>query len=130
VVKALLAQERASQVVQHNYNTPEKELVAQLLESQRTFRAALCDSFNTPEALEILLKLISKTNIYISTQKSSKIEANPEVLRKIATWITKMLRMFGLGEGPELQAIGWGEVASDGSAVQENVSQLLCNKSI
>lgn len=82
-------------------------------ESQSLFRAALCDSFNTPLALEILTKLVSKTNVYINTQGRN---LNHGVVERVARWTGKMLRMFGLGEGsaqdPE---IGWGEERSGDS---------------
>jgi cysteinyl-tRNA synthetase len=83
-------------------------LVISLMKAQTDFRVALCDSFNTVQALEILLKLVSETNKYISSRQSAKSQISPELLSKIALWVTRMLRMFGLGEGPDDGGIGWG----------------------
>ena len=82
--------------------------------AQRDFRAALCDSFNTPVALGVLLDLVAQTNIYFSRTK----EYNIGVVESIAEWVTRMLKMFGLGEGPtavETGEIGWGKVREDAS---------------
>ncbi|KAJ3727175.1 tRNA synthetases class I (C) catalytic domain-containing protein [Lentinula guzmanii] len=84
----------------HHYEDLEKELVAKY-----TFRAALCDSFNTPEALDVLRDLVSRTNTYINSRGKA---VNLGVVQNIARWVGKMLRMFGLGEG-ESSEIGWGQ---------------------
>ena len=84
--------------------------------SQTAFRVALCDSFNTPLALEILLKVVSRTNVYITDRGKG---VNAAVVERIARWIGKMLRMFGLGEGDGIQSeyeIGWGEERREGQA--------------
>ena len=68
---------------------------------------ALCDSFNTPVALDVLRDLVSKTNVYIN---SSGKALNVSVVTRAAKWAGDMLRMFGLGEGPRLEGeIGWGQ---------------------
>ena len=71
--------------------------------AQHDFRSALCDSFNTPLAISVLTSLVGDVNQYIS-----KAAYNPHVLRPIAEWATRMLRMFGLGEGSS-GGIGWGK---------------------
>jgi hypothetical protein len=43
---------------------------------------------------------------------------NIDVVERIARWVSKQLRMFGLGEGQD-EELGWGEVR-EGSSV--NVS--------
>lgn len=85
-----------------------------LQKTQHEFRVALCDSFNTPDAISRLVELVSKTNVYISRGRK---DVNIRVLRSIATWVTKMLRMFGLAEGSAASvtgAIGWGRASADG----------------
>ena len=71
--------------------------------SQAAFRAALCDSFNTPAALDVLRELVSKTNVYINSRGKN---LNVKLVETIARWVGKMLRMFGLGEEED---IGWGQ---------------------
>ncbi|KAG8991512.1 hypothetical protein FRB90_001314 [Tulasnella sp. 427] len=115
VVKALILESRSSNVdsdQHHHYDKPEKELAAFLAETQISFRASLSDSFNTPEALDHLLELISRTNVYLQRGRSN---INVGLVERIAGWVTKMLRMFGLGEGPITRnTIGWSEVEIDG----------------
>lgn len=74
-------------------------------DSQSAFRASLCDSFNTPDAVNILRDLVSKTNVYINTRGKN---LNMGVVENVARWVGQMLRVFGLGEG-ENSEIGWGQ---------------------
>ncbi|GAW08139.1 cysteinyl-trna synthetase [Lentinula edodes] len=116
-VKALVSQARDSGVTSdgyHHYEAAEKELVEKFHQSQYSFRAALCDSFNTPEALDVLRELVSRTNTYLNTRGKA---VNVGVVENNARWVAKMLRMFGLGEG-ESSEIGWGQESSaEGGAV-------------
>ena len=98
-------------------------------EAQRAFRAALCDSFNTPIALEILLKLVSRVNGYVNSQGRSP---NVDVVEQIARWVGKMLRMFGLGDGSVAglgAEIGWGEVQETAS-VNVSWSFVMCSSGL
>ena len=84
--------------------------------AQSEFHAALCDSFNTPEAMKQILTLVAETNKYTAAEISS-IRAEPDcqslvIISKIAAWISKMLRVFGLGEQVpvgdcDTDLIGW-----------------------
>lgn len=103
-------------------NATSLRIVIRLVNAQSAFRTALCDSFNTPQALDILSKLVSRANIYI-TQASGK--ANVGVLENIAQWVGKMLRMFGLGEGPQVEgAFGWGDSIPEGENAHIDVRDL------
>ncbi|TFK53566.1 cysteinyl-tRNA synthetase [Heliocybe sulcata] len=115
VVKALLMDtDRVKSDGQHRYGDAEQELTKQLHESQAVFRAALCDSFNTPGALDVLRTLVSRTNGYINSRGK---DMNVKVVEYVAKWVGKMLRMFGLGEG-ESSEIGWGQdLGKEGVAV-------------
>lgn len=110
VVRALVSQRESESVAftgKHGYNEPEQKLSDSLEKAQADFRAALCDSFNTPVALDVLRDLVSKTNVYIN---SSGKTLHVAVVTRVARWVGDMLRMFGLGEGPRLEAeIGWGQ---------------------
>lgn len=78
-----------------------------LEKAQADFRAALCDSFNTPGALDVLRELVSKANVYINSNGTA---LNVGVVTRVADWVGNMLRMFGLGEGPRQEGgIGWGQ---------------------
>ncbi|KAK0505081.1 tRNA synthetases class I (C) catalytic domain-containing protein [Armillaria luteobubalina] len=97
-VKALVSQARAngpSLDATHHYDAPEKELTSSFYEHRSAFRTALCDSFNTPAAID-------GKNLNVS------------VVENVASWVGKMLRMFGLGEG-ESTELGWGQDAVEGN---------------
>jgi cysteinyl-tRNA synthetase len=97
----------------HYYDQPEKQLISDLQKAQAAFRGALCDSFNTPEALNVLVTLVSQTNVYLQARPRPQ---NISALRTTAEWVTRMLRMFGLGEGQAVLqegAVGWGEVTAE-----------------
>ncbi|KAJ8084492.1 cysteinyl-tRNA synthetase [Marasmius tenuissimus] len=112
-VKAIVSQSRANGLVSdgyHHYEQPESELTARFHDTQSSFRAALCDSFNTPEALNSIRDLVSRTNTYINSRGKN---VNVGVVENIARWTSRMLRMFGLGEG-ESAEIGWGQESKGG----------------
>jgi cysteinyl-tRNA synthetase len=87
-----------------------------LEEAQLAFRLALCDSFDTNKALQILLSLVSTSNTYVARGRKS---INVRALVAVAEWVTRMLRMFGLGEGSPTdgngeRVIGWGAAPVQG----------------
>lgn len=87
-----------------------------LEQAQLAFRLALCDSFDTPKGLQIILDLVSSTNIYLARGRNN---VNISVVVAVADWVTRMLRMFGLGEGAPTNSrgervIGWGIAAAQG----------------
>ncbi|GAA5945967.1 hypothetical protein JCM3775_007564 [Rhodotorula graminis] len=114
LVKALAAEAKEQSVAsdgQHHYEQAEKDLLAKLESAQLAFRAALCDSFDTPTALQTLLDLVSQTNIYLARGRSS---TNIRAVLAVSEYVTRMLRMFGLGEGSPVEGpagervVGWG----------------------
>jgi len=108
-VKALVNQSRGADNNSdghHYYEASERELMSILYSSQAAFRVALCDSFDTPAAINVLRDLVSRTNIYINTRNNN---LNVELVGNVARWVGQMLRMFGLGEG-ERTELGWGQI--------------------
>ncbi|GBE80478.1 Cysteine--tRNA ligase [Sparassis crispa] len=89
----------------NQYQQAERETTNAFHHSQRAFREALCDSFNTSEALNVLRDLVSRTNVYINSRGTN---LDVSVVERIARWVGQMLRMFGLGEGKPFE-IGWGQ---------------------
>ncbi|KAJ6561983.1 tRNA synthetases class I (C) catalytic domain-containing protein [Mycena capillaripes] len=103
----------------HHYGESERELRALLYESQHGFRVALCDSFNTPAALNVIRDLITRTNVYTTARGKAM---NVQLLENTASWVGQMLRMFGLGAGPAAEALGWGvDDAAAGGVDREEV---------
>ena len=87
-----------------------------LEKAQMAFRVALCDSFDTGKGIYTLLDLISLSNIYLNRGRSL---VNVPALAAVEEWITRMLRMLGLGEGSPTdsqgtRSIGWGVAPGKG----------------
>ncbi|TFK83449.1 cysteinyl-tRNA synthetase [Polyporus arcularius HHB13444] len=121
-VKALVSQAEAEGPKldsKNHFQQAERELTDSLHASQAAFRAALCDSFNTPEAVNVLRDLVSRTNVYLKAP-GSNVEIG--LVQRVARWVGDMLRMFGLGEG-ESTEIGWGQErsAEEGGVNREEV---------
>lgn len=97
----------------HHFDQPEKDLTKAYHEAQHEFRTHLCDSFNTPRALETLLNLVATVNKYLA-ERGQGYNIGP--VRVVAEWVTRMLTMFGLGEGAASATagqIGWGQEGED-----------------
>ena len=74
--------------------------------------AALTNSFDTPRAMLILLKLVNTANVYVKENKDvdlAQVEA-------VARWITKVVGIFGLDSNakPPYDGLGWASsIAAD-----------------
>ena len=62
--------------------------------------------FNTLFALELLLKVVSWTNVYINSRGQS---LTLTLVEGISAWFTRILKMFGVGMGNELEELSWGD---------------------
>ncbi|GAA5909081.1 hypothetical protein JCM6882_001183 [Rhodosporidiobolus microsporus] len=121
LIKALAVEAKEKSVAsdgRHHYEQAEIDLMAKLEDAQFAFRTALCDSFDTPTGLQILLDLVSTTNIYLSRGRNN---VNVAVLLAVEEWVSRMLRVFGLGEGAPVDGqgeriIGWGQPVAKGDA--------------
>ncbi len=90
-IDALIRQNKDNFGENHSFREDEKALMEYLFNIQNKVHSALLDSFDTPLALQCLLDLINKTNIYIS-----KGSISPYPLTKISAFVTKILTAFGL----------------------------------
>ncbi|KAF9381287.1 hypothetical protein CPB97_007844 [Podila verticillata] len=101
----------------HNFRRLELDMIKSLKEKQSAVHAALCDSINTPNAMAELQSLVSRTNVYI---KDAGKNLNVEVVNKVATYVSKMLKTFGL-DGVVAEPIGFS-AAGEGSVSAEDVA--------
>ncbi|XP_077475928.1 cysteine--tRNA ligase, cytoplasmic-like isoform X2 [Stigmatopora argus] len=60
---------------------------------------ALCDNIDTRVAMEEMRQLVSQSNSYIASKKSAKLGPNRMLMESIATYLTKMLKIFGAIDG-------------------------------
>ncbi|KAI9224185.1 tRNA synthetases class I (C) catalytic domain-containing protein [Blastocladiella britannica] len=89
----------------------EDTLMQQLREAQDKVHASLCDNIHTPSAIAALLDIVSKTNIYTQAVEARKLSPNPYLLGKVARYVTRMTKVFGLTEPGE--EIGYGFAADN-----------------
>ncbi|TIC04968.1 hypothetical protein E3Q17_00144 [Wallemia mellicola] len=93
----------------HHYDNLEKDLDGKLTNAKANVRAALCDSFNTPSALQVIADLVGNANVYVSQQRSANRVINVDILESIAKYTTKMLSIFGVIPANQLLEIGWSD---------------------
>ncbi|KAK2744799.1 hypothetical protein FQN55_006555 [Onygenales sp. PD_40] len=81
-------------------------LATALKSAQDAVNQALCDSFNTPAAMQAMSEFISKYNV------ADKSSLPLKDVRAAATWITSMVNTFGLnGDAPaDTTEIGWSGI--------------------
>jgi cysteinyl-tRNA synthetase len=109
-VKALVAEqeiaEAAGQKIPQPFGELEETLSEGLDKARLALDAALCDSFNTPQAMQVILDLISATNIYMSATSSLSL------VKEVARWITRIVNIFGLDNNSSPDPIGWSTEAT------------------
>eukprot|EP01012_Entosiphon_sulcatum_P006014 TRINITY_DN12801_c0_g1_i1.p2 TRINITY_DN12801_c0_g1~~TRINITY_DN12801_c0_g1_i1.p2 ORF type:complete len:756 (-),score=189.59 TRINITY_DN12801_c0_g1_i1:168-2435(-) len=91
-VKALLRKDW--QAERQDWTEAELQLENSLAQTQSRVHSALLDNFNTPEAIQALCDIISDANKYLRSPAP-----RVPLLRKIAQYVTQILRIFGVVEG-------------------------------
>ncbi|KAI8586228.1 tRNA synthetases class I (C) catalytic domain-containing protein [Geranomyces variabilis] len=96
-VKAVVHEKAGGQAFTgaHDFREQEKELMARFRESQNAIHAALCDSFNTPQAFVHIRELVGHANQYYQ-RNAGKAALNADLLAKVAQYLTKLMRTFGV----------------------------------
>eukprot|EP00158_Paraphelidium_tribonemae_P009887 Partr_v1_DN28990_c1_g1_i2_m25623 putative Cysteinyl-tRNA synthetase len=80
------------------YASAEAAISALFFEKQGQVHDALVDSMNTPVVISQLLNLVNKVNSYVLEKDSRNIQPNVHVLDDIASYIQRMLNIFGIME--------------------------------
>lgn len=117
-VKDILRKPENVPVDAHNYQDAEKSLQHCFLEKKQEIHNALCDSIDTPAALQLMQSLVKLANIYIGQCKQGDKSPNHSVLKVIAMYLTKMLKIFGANDGE--QKIGFPSATASGGADVES----------
>ena len=76
--------------------------------------------FNTLFAFELLLKVVSWTNVYINSRGRS---LTLTLVEGISAWFTRILKTFGVGTGNELEELSWGDDNQSYDAAMFNMSE-------
>lgn len=82
----------------------EQDLRKGLKKAQSSLFSAFCDSFNTPAAMVTISELISTYNTI------SGPELGRQSVVDVATWITSIINILGLGDAASTDDIGWSGV--------------------
>ncbi|OWF41686.1 Cysteine--tRNA ligase, cytoplasmic [Mizuhopecten yessoensis] len=82
------------------------------LAMRRDVHAALCDSINTRQTMEVMREAMSACNIYMTKCKVDKRFPNRKLLKNMATYITDMLRIYGAIETETVIGFPQGGAAS------------------
>uniref|UniRef100_A0A2M4BFA8 Cysteine--tRNA ligase, cytoplasmic n=1 Tax=Anopheles marajoara TaxID=58244 RepID=A0A2M4BFA8_9DIPT len=77
----------------------EAELERKFGEAKAAVHEALCDNVDTRSALDAIRGLVSLCNVYIKEHRTSRT-VNALLLRRIASYCTDLLHIFGAIEGP------------------------------
>jgi cysteinyl-tRNA synthetase len=86
-------------MVQYNtFGGSEFLSLCRFFEKQSAVHKALCDSLNTPIALQEIMDLVSRTNVYISattgkTALENGVRFNPDLLRRVGIYVSKMMKV-------------------------------------
>ncbi|KAK4118804.1 hypothetical protein N657DRAFT_582923 [Parathielavia appendiculata] len=94
-----------------------KRLVDELEQAKQDLDAALRNSFDTPGAMQVILRLVRNANIYMNDKSA---EPNLQALEAVARWVTKIVGILGLDAGaqPPYDGLGW---TSAGAAAAANL---------
>ncbi|XP_055621827.1 cysteine--tRNA ligase, cytoplasmic [Toxorhynchites rutilus septentrionalis] len=81
----------------NSWSIVENDLQRKMNATKESVNEALCDNVDTRTALDAIRDLVSHSNVYIRDHKN---ELNALLLRRIASYITELLHIFGAINGP------------------------------
>lgn len=87
----------------------ELELNAKVQAAQQAVHERLCDNIDTAGAMDALSDIIRAVNNYLSKKEAAGAAASPAqplLLRKAASYVTRILSMFGIVDAPA-DRCGW-----------------------
>lgn len=102
---------------QQGWTSVDRALWNTLNDTQQKVHASLSENFKTYEAIQHLVDVVQECNKYLTS------EAKPKnlLVQKVAQYVTKILRVFGLVTGSD--SIGFGESGSgEGASKEETVA--------
>jgi cysteinyl-tRNA synthetase len=90
-----------------------KGLVTELEQAKQDLDAALRNSFDTPGAMQVILRLVRDANIYMNDKSS---EPSLPAVEAVARWVTKIVGIFGLDASAQAPYTGLGWSSADAAA--------------
>lgn len=90
-----------------------KGLLDDFEQAKKDLDTALRNSFDTPTAMQVLLKLVRNANIYMNSGSP-----NVQALESVACWVTKIVGVFGLDASaqPPYEGLGWSSATASSKA--------------
>ncbi|ORC85816.1 putative cysteinyl-tRNA synthetase [Trypanosoma theileri] len=90
------------------FNEHDRNLTETWIEVEDIVHTALQNNFDTPTAMDAIMRLVSTTNQYLLTGE----RPSATLVRKVGRYVTRILQVFGLVEGTD--AIGLTEQQQQG----------------
>jgi cysteinyl-tRNA synthetase len=113
-VEALVRDDYLDQEVGWRMDDADHKLSDAYLTARQLVHESLLDNFNTKEAMTAMLKVINEANAYLRTPNAKPCVL---LLRAIATYITQILKVFGVVDGSDDFGYGGlGEGKGDASS--------------
>jgi cysteinyl-tRNA synthetase len=81
-------------------------LTQDLAQAKKDLDIALSNSFDTPTAMQVILRLVRDANIYMNVKSATP---NLRAVEEVAQWVTKVVGIFGLDAAaqPPYNGLGW-----------------------
>ncbi|KAH9598202.1 tRNA synthetases class I [Trypanosoma melophagium] len=79
------------------FNEHDRNLTETWMEVEETVHSALQSNFDTPTAMDAIMRLVSVTNQYLLTGE----RPSATLVRKLGRYVTRMLQVFGVVEGTD-----------------------------
>ena len=110
-VKSVLRKDFVSE--RQGFTPADRALSAKLDEIMGKVHSAFLNNFDTYQAIQSLVDLVTECNKYLTA------EAKPKnlLVKKVAIYVTKILKVLGVIEGSH--TVGFGEGSSEGGASKE-----------
>ncbi|KAI0398335.1 cysteinyl-tRNA synthetase [Xylariaceae sp. FL0594] len=93
---------------------PAEGLLAELEQAKKDVEAALTNSFNTPQVMQVIGDIIRKANIHMNTPN---VNLDLAAVESVARWVTKIVGILGLdaNASPPYDGLGWASapIAAD-----------------
>ncbi|XP_065558050.1 cysteine--tRNA ligase, cytoplasmic-like [Artemia franciscana] len=101
-VKSILREKPGDNIADYQkFSVEDKNLSEGFKVTIKAVDAALCDNIDTPSAIKNMEKIIKDVDIYVKKSKTP----NRQVLKKIAVFITRIFKLFGVI--PQMESIGF-----------------------
>ena len=85
-------------------------LLKQLEQAKKDLVSALSNSFDTPGAMQVILRLVRDANVYMNDRSA---QPSLRAVEDVARWVTKIVGIFGLDASaqPPYDGLGWASAS-------------------